>query len=284
MEIKNICVVGGGLMGRQIALNSTQYGYGASVFDISEKVCDEVVAWADKYLAERIAKGKMTEEQVAKIKSLFRVERDLKKAVEGVDLVIEAIIEVEDIKHKFFKELDGLIGKDVIVGTNSSYMISSKFAGSISNPSRLCNVHYYNPALVMKFVEVVQGPHTSEETARACYEFCQKTGKKPIWQKKEIDGFAGNYLIAGLVSRARHLVENGYCTLEEVDIAMEEGFNHPMGPFRMMDLTGINLAYDMMKAEYEQTGKKPDMYDVIEAKVKAGEFGRSTGKGFYNYK
>lgn len=283
MEIKNICVVGGGRMGRQIAMNAAICGYGASVYDLAPAVCEDVVKWAEEYLAGRIAKGRLTEEQVAKVKSLFRVESDLAKACEGVDCVIEAVVEIEEVKHNLFKQISDVVGENVIIATNSSYMVSSIFAGDVKNPSRLCNMHFYNPALVMKFVEVVQGPHTSEETARAAYEFCLNTGKKPIWQKKEIPGFAGNYLIAGLYERARFLVEEGYCSYQDVDIAMEEGFNHPMGPFRLNDLTGVNLTYDMMKATYEQTGEKPPMFDVYEDLVKRGRFGRVTGHGFYDY-
>lgn len=283
MEIKKICVVGGGRMGRQIALNAAIYGYGASVYDIAPAVCEDVAKWADKYLAGRIAKGRLTEEQVAKVKSLFRVEPDLAKACDGADCVIEAVVEIADVKHNLFKQISEVVDENVIIATNSSYMVSSIFAGDVKNPSRLCNMHFYNPALVMKFVEIVQGPHTSEETARAAYEFCQKTGKKPIWQKKEIPGFAGNYLIAGLYERAKYLVQNGYCSYQDVDIAMEEGFNHPMGPFRLNDLTGVDLSFDMMKTEYERTGVKPDMYDIYEDLVKRGRNGRSVGHGFYDY-
>lgn len=283
MEINNICVVGGGRMGRQIALNAAIYGYAATVYDVSPEVRDSVRAWANEYLAGRVAKGRMTEDHVNQIKSLFRVEDDLVCACEGADCVIEAIVEIEEVKHKLFQQLDSIVGKDVILATNSSYMVSSIFAGDVSNPSRLCNMHFYNPALVMKFVEVVQGSHCSDETAKAVYDFCTQTGKKPIWQKKEIPGFAGNFLIAGLYDRARYLVQNGYCSFQDVDIAMEEGFNHPMGPFRLNDLTGVNLAFDMMKAQYEQSGVKPDMYDVYEDLVKRGRFGRSVGHGFYDY-
>ena len=283
MEINQICVVGGGRMGRQIALNAAVYGYKATVYDVAPNVLEDVRAWADEYMAGRVAKGRITQEQAEQALSLFSVEADLVKACEGVDCVIEAIIEVEDVKHQLFKQLDGIVGKDVILATNSSFMVSSIFADDVSNPSRLCNMHFYNPALVMKFVEIVQGPHCSDETAKAAYDFCTHTGKKPIWQKKEIAGFAGNFLIAGLYERARYLVQNGYCTFEDVDIAMEEGFHHPMGPFRLNDLAGINLTFDMMKAQYEQTGTKPDMYDVYEDLVKRGRYGRSTGHGFYDY-
>ena len=283
MEIKKICVVGGGLMGRQIGLCAAIHGVDATVYDLKPEVLEAVQKWEDEYLAGRIAKGRMTEEQVADIRTRFHIEGSLEKAVEGVDCVIEAIIEVQEVKANFFRQLDALVDENVIIATNSSYMVSSLFADCVKNPSRLCNMHFYNPALVMEFVEVVQGPHTSEETAGAVYALAKTMGKCPIWQKKEIGGFAGNYLIAGLTQRARYLVQNGYCTPQEVDIALEKGFNHKMGVFRMGDLTGIDLTYTMMKTNYEKTGIKPDMYDVYEQMVKEGRLGRKTGHGFYDY-
>ena len=283
MEIKKICVVGGGLMGRQIALCASIHGFDATVYDLKPEVLDAVQAWEDEYLAGRIAKGRMTEEQVAATRERFHLEPSLEKAVEGVDCVIECIVEIQEVKANFFRQLDKIIDENVIVCTNSSYMVSSLFADCLTNPSRLCNMHFYNPALVMEFVEVVQGPHTSEETAGAAFAFCKAIGKCPIWQKKEIPGFAGNYLVAGLTERAKYLVQNGYCTPQEVDIALEKGFNHKMGVFRMNDLTGIDLSFTMMKATYERTGKKPDMYDIYEKMVQEGKLGRKSGEGFYKY-
>ena len=283
MEIKKICVVGGGLMGRQIALCAAIHGFDATVYDLKPEVLEAVAEWHKDYMAGRIAKGRMTEQQVAETNARFHLEASLEKAVEGVDCVIECIVEIQEVKANFFRQLDQIIDENVIVCTNSSYMVSSLFADCLKNPSRLCNMHFYNPALVMEFVEVVQGPHTSEETAGAAYEFCKAIGKCPIWQKKEIPGFAGNYLIAGLTERAKYLVQNGYCTPQEVDIALEKGFNHKMGVFRMNDLTGIDLSFTMMKTRYEKTGVKADMYDVYEQMVKEGRLGRKTGHGFYDY-
>ena len=283
MEIKSICVIGGGRMGRQIALNSAVYGFRAVVYDLKEEVCTDVESWAEEYLAGRIAKGRMTEEQVAKIMGLFSVERDLNKAVADVDCVVEAIVEIEDIKRKVFQQLSDILPETTIIATNSSAMVSSKFAEDVKNPARLCNMHYYNPALVMKFVEVVQGPHTSEETAKACYDFCVATGKKPAWLRKELPGFLGNYIYGGLLERAEWVVENGYCTPQDVDAAMEYGFNYKMGPFRTQDIAGFHVTYAHLKKTYEKTGKKPDMYDYYTKMIEEGRLGKAVGKGFYDY-
>ena len=283
MEIKSICVIGGGRMGRQIALNSAIYGFKAVVYDLKQEVCDDVKAWAEDYLAGRIAKGRMTAEKVAEVKSLFSVESDLAKACEGVDCVVEAIVEIEEVKRNLFKQLSDILPETTIIATNSSAMVSSRFAGDVKNPSRLCNMHYYNPALVLKFVEVVQGEHTSEETAKACYDFCLATGKKPAWMRKELPGFLGNYVYGGISSRAKQVVHEGYCTPQDVDIALEEGRGAKMGPFRTNDLTGIDLSFDMMTAGYKKTGEKPMMYDIYKEMVEKGWLGRKTGRGFYDY-
>ena len=283
MTIKNVCVIGGGLMGRQIALNSAIYPYNVTVTDTNGAVLEAVRTWSEEYLAGRVSKGRMTQEQVDCIKARFHVVDDLAEAVKDADLVIEAIVEREDIKRDLFTKLCTMVREDTILATNSSRMPSSLFADAVTNPSRLVNLHYFNPALVMKLTEVVKGAHVSEETAQAVYEFSKNTGKTPIMIQKEVEGFVVNRILNALNTEARWLVENGYCTYEEVDIACENGLSHPMGPFRLNDLTGIDLTYDIMTRTYQNTGTKPAGYDLIKEFYDKGYYGKKTGRGFYDY-
>lgn len=270
-------------MGRQIALNAALHGFEAVVYDISAEACEKIVQWKDDYLAGRISKGRLTQAQVSEADGRFGVSADLKEAVKGADLIIECIWEREDAKRKLFKELDQLVGEDVIMATNSSYMVSSTFADCIRNPVRLANCHFYNPALVMEFVEVVKGPHTSEETAETLMAFCRACGKDPILMRKEIEGFAANRIVRAVNKEARYLVQNGYLTPQEIDKACEKGLRYPMGPFHMNDFTGLDLTLDTMKETYAKTGIKPDCYDVVEKMVSDGRLGRKSGHGFYDY-
>lgn len=283
MKIQKVCVIGGGLMGRQIALNTAIYPYEVTIFDANPAVLEDVAKWEDSYLAGRIAKGRMTEEQVAGIRSRFTICSTLEEAVKDVDLVIEAIVERKDIKSAVFKQVDALVRPDTIIATNSSRMVSSTFKDDVSNPQRLANLHYFNPALVMKLVEVVQGEHCSDETAQALYDFSANTGKSPILIKKEIDGFIANRILRAIQDEAYWLVEQGYCTPQEVDTACENGLNHPMGPFRLRDLTGIDLAFDILQRSYDESGVKPNGYDIIKEYYDKGWYGKKVGRGFYEY-
>ncbi len=283
MKIQKVCVIGGGLMGRQIALNTAIYPYEVTLTDTNEAVLENVRSWAEEYLAGRIAKGRMTEEQVAGIRERFHVVSTMEEAARDADLVIEAIVEREDIKRSVFRQLCDIVRPDTILASNSSRIPSSVFKDAVTHPERLANLHYFNPALVMKLTEVVKGEHCSEETVSALYEFSKATGKTPIVVQKEIDGFIANRILRALRNEGLKLVEGGYCTAEEIDIACQNGLGHPMGPFKLLDLTGIDLQADILKREYEQTGVKPLGYDLIMEKYKKGEYGKKTGKGFYDY-
>ena len=283
MNIKKVCVIGGGLMGRQIALNTAIYPFDVTIYDANPAVLEDVAKWKDEYLSGRIAKGRMTEEQVAAISSRFTVCRTMEEALKDADLVIEAIIENKEIKEAVFRQVSDLVRHDTIIATNSSRMASSLFAHCVANPRCLANLHYFNPALVMRLVEVVQGEHCSDETAQALYDFAIATGKEPIWLKKEVEGFVVNRILQAIKQEARWLVENGYCTPQEVDTACEKGLNHPMGPFRLEDFSGIDLTYNIMQRKIEQTGEIPVGYKLIKSYYDKGWYGKKSGRGFYDY-
>jgi len=283
MEIKNVCVVGGGMMGRQIAIGIAKYGYHVSVADNNQTVLDQMKAWTEDYLAGRVTKGRMTQEEVDALKGRLVITNCLEEAVKDSDLVIEAIFEDENAKHSIFQQINQYAPKTAILATNSSTMVSSIFAGDVDDPSRLANFHYFNPALVMELIEVVKGDHTSEETAEQLMSFARAIGKKPVLLRKEVEKFITNRIITAIANEAYWLVENGYCTFEDVDIACEKGAGHKMGPFRSKDLTGIDRNFLMMQAEYDKTGKKPLGYDLFKAQYDQGRYGRKTGHGFYDY-
>ena len=283
MNIQKVAVIGGGLMGRQIALNTAIYPYEVRLFEVNPAVREAVQKWEDEYLAGRIAKGRMSEEQVAGIRSRFVITQTMEEAVADADLVIEAVVERKEIKHAVMRQLGELTRADCIVATNSSYMVSSTFRDDLPNPGRLLNLHYFNPALVMKLVEVVRGDHTSDEVVDAAYDFCQKTGKTPIRVEKEIDGFIVNRILTAINQEARFLVDEGYCTYQDLDTACENGLGHPKGPFRLADLTGLDLALDIMNRRYQESGVKPSGYDMFKEKVEAGKCGMKSGEGFYKY-
>ena len=283
MEIKKVAIIGGGLMGRQIGLNTAIYPYDVTLFDVKNEVRNAVKVWEDEYLAGRIKKGRMTEEQVAGIRERFHIADTMEAAVKDANLVIEAVVEQKDVKKAVFRELSSLVREDTILATNSSYMVSSTFKDDVTHPERLLNVHYFNPALVMKLVEVCRGDHTADETVEACVQFARATGKTPVRIEKEIDGFLANRILTAIHNEARFLVEEGYCTYQDLDTACENGLGHPMGPFRLSDLTGIDLAYDIMTRRYQESGKKPRGYDLYREMVREGRLGRKTGKGFYDY-
>jgi len=283
MDIKIVAVVGGGMMGRQIGLNTAKYGFEVHVTDSNPEVCVQAKEWAEEYLAGRIAKGRMTAEEVEAVRSRFHVEERLEEAVKNADLVIEAIFENEDAKKDVFRKIAAATKPDAIMATNSSTMVSSLFVNAVRNPAKLANLHYFNPAMVMELVEVVAGEHTSEETAQTLVEFCKATGKHPVLMKKELESFIVNRILSVIVNEAYWLVENGYCTVEDVDIACEKGLSHKMGPFRTKDLTSLDRHFLMLKAQYEKTGEKPVGYDLVGSLYEQGRYGRKSGHGFYDY-
>jgi 3-hydroxybutyryl-CoA dehydrogenase len=225
----------------------------------------------------------MTVDQVAVIRAKFHVVSNLEEAAKDAQIIIEAILEDKEVKTNFYKQLNNCIGKATVVASNSSYMVSSLFKDYIDNPGRLANMHYFNPALAMKLVEVVKGEHTSQETADFLYEFAVANGKTPIRVNKEIRGFVVNRILTAIRDEAYFLVEEGICSPEDCDIGVKGGLNHPMGPFELLDLTGIDLNYLSMVDRMNAGEPKPYGFEIAKAKYETHEWGRKTGKGFYAY-
>lgn len=284
MEVKKLVVVGGGAMGKQIALNSAIFGVRTVLTDSFPGVIDNAKNWSDEYLQGRIAKGKMTAEEVDQVKERFILCENLEDSLDDADLVIEAIFERMDAKLELFKKLDELTPSKTILASNSSTWIPSLFASVTNRPEKVINIHYFNPALHMKLVEVVLSEAVSKETVEVVMDFAAKTGKTAIKVQKELDGFIVNNILGGITKVAWSLLENGYATAQDIDLGAELGLGHPMGPFKLLDFAGLDTILDIRKARYKQSGdEKEKPPQILVDMVARGETGRKAGKGFYDY-
>lgn len=282
--INKICVVGAGNMGHQIALCCAVAGYQVKCTDINEEILKKAENFADTYLPQRVAKGKMTEETAKQARANISFTSDMNEAARDADVVIEAVLENLDLKLKLFAQLDEICPPHTILATNSSFIVSSKIAPATNRPDKVCNMHFFNPAMVMKLVEVVSGPHTSEETAQKIFDLSKDIGKIPVMLKKEISGFLVNRIVSAINKEALYIYDMDVASYEDIDTAVVYALGHPMGPFRMMDLTGVDLAYYIGLERYRETGdpsSKPSPI-VVEKFVKK-EWGQKVGKGFYDY-
>jgi 3-hydroxybutyryl-CoA dehydrogenase len=283
-DVKKICVVGAGNMGHQISLLCAMHGFKTTCTDIMPEVLKKAENFADTYLPGRVKKGKMSEEEAKKARSNISFTLDLKEAARDADFVIEAGLEIVDVKRKIFADLDKLAPAHAILATNSSAIVSSKIADATKRPSKVVNVHFFNPALVMKLVEVVKGPHVSDETAKLSMGLCTKLEKVPILIKKEVDGFVLNRILGVMTREALWMLETGVASAEDIDKACVYGAGHPMGPFRLMDLVGIDLQYTMDIERFKRTGDPGELpYPSVVEKYAKGNFGEKTGKGWYEY-
>ncbi|MFZ5591223.1 MAG: 3-hydroxyacyl-CoA dehydrogenase family protein [Bacillota bacterium] len=284
LPVQNICVVGAGNMGHQIALSAALAGFQVMCTDIDPQILARAENFADTYLKERVTKGRLSEEQARAARNRIAFTGNLEEAAREADLVIEAVVEKLAVKRQLFARLDAICPAHTILATNSSYIVSSKIADATGRPEKVCNMHFFNPALVNKLVEVVKGPHTAAETAETVLDVAGRMGKVPVLLQKEIYGFLVNRIVAAIKNEAIYLYDMGVASYEDIDTAVVQALGHPMGPFRLMDLTGIDLTYHVGMERYQETGDpryKPS--PLIVEKYLKGEWGRKTGRGFYEY-
>ena len=282
-NIEKVAVIGAGNMGHQISLNAAMGGFEVVVNDVNKEALKKAQEFVETYCAKQMSKQKMTKEEADGIKGRMLFSDNLKEAVKDADLVIECIVELLDVKRNIFKEMETYCKSDTVLATNSSTFASSLIAEVLEKPERCCNLHYFNPALVMKLVEIVKGPHTSQCTIDRVVEFAKKIGKKTCVLQKEVENFVVNRFITRIYNEALWLRDMGIASMEEIDDALVYGLGHPMGPFKLMDLTGIDLYYTIEMGKYIRDGVNPPSPALV-AKYTEGAFGRKTGRGWYEYK
>ena len=283
-DVKVIAVIGAGNMGHQIGTVCAMHGYETYVTDANPDQLAKAKAFVDDYLPGRVAKGRITKEEADQAAALIHFEADFATAVKNADVVIEAVFEEINLKRKIFKQLEEYCKEDAIFGTNASRIPSSEIAVVLKNPGRICNMHFFNPALVMKCVEVMRGPHTADETFDTICALCERLGKVPGKLKKELFGMVGSTIAGNVFDTAMSMVAGGYVDYQDVDIICRNALGYPMGPFEMQDLTGIDLSYRACMDHYQETGDRNDLpWPLVVEKYVKGEWGRKTGKGYYDY-
>jgi 3-hydroxybutyryl-CoA dehydrogenase len=284
MEIKKIGVLGAGTMGNGIAQVAAQAGYSVVMRDIEDRFVEGGLKNIDKFLSKSVEKGKMKPEDksaiMGRIKGTTKME-DMK----DVDFVVEVVLEVMDIKKKVFAELDEVTRKDVILASNTSSMSLTDIATATKRRNKVVGMHFFNPVPLMKLVEVIRGMQTSDETVAATIDLTRKLGKEPVEVRVDIPGFLVNRLMVPHLLEAIKLYEQGVASIEDIDKAAKLGLNYPMGPFELMDLTGLDINVHVAQYFYDNLPKelKWDPPLALKNIVKAGILGRKTGKGWYDY-
>lgn len=284
-KVNNILVVGSGAMGSQIGMVCALASYDVTVQDIDEGMLEKAQKQLRERMARNVEKGRTSQEEVDAAFRCMTFTTDLEGPASEADFVIEAAVEKLDVKREIFKKLDEAAPEHAVFTTNSSTIVSSRVADATGRPDRVCNMHFFNPALIMKCVEVVRNPETSDATVETTVKLTKRIGKIPVILNKEISGFVANRILAALMDEAVSLYENGVASFEDIDTACKTALGYLLGPFELMDLTGIDVNYYVRMQRYEETGnpnQKPKK-SVVE-KFEKRELGRKTGKGWYEYR
>ncbi|CAB4633943.1 unannotated protein [freshwater metagenome] len=282
MAVNKMAVVGCGTMGSGIIQVAAQTGIEVVGIETSEANAERAYERINAGLDGTLKRGKITEEQAAKAREVFSITTDL-GAVANADIVVEAVYEDVALKNDILGRIDKLVGPNTFIASNTSTIPLVILAGATTRPERVVGLHFFNPVPAMKLVEVIKTPVTSEDDVAAMVELAQRMGKSPV-VVNDVPGFVGNLLITPYLNDAIRAFERGVAPMESIDEVMQLGFNHPMGPFRLADLIGLDIVHDMGASIYEET-KDPKYFPPIMLKqyVRLGWLGRKTGRGFYRY-
>ncbi len=284
MEIKKIGVIGAGAMGNGIAQMAAQIGCEVILRDIKEEYVERGMKNIDRFLSKSVEKGKLEAAQKDTILGRIKGTTEMSD-LKDVDFVIEAVIENLDLKKSVFKELDELCAPHVILASNTSSMSLTEIAAATHRPEKVCGMHFFNPVPIMKLVEIIRGYSTNDETINITTELAKKMGKITVEVKKDSPGFVVNRIMIPHMLEAIKIVEEGIASIEDVDIAVKGGLNYPMGPFELMDLTGIDICYFVSEYFYKELNKESKWVspNLLKTMIRANKLGRKTGGGWYDY-
>lgn len=283
MTITKIGVLGAGSMGGGIAHLAAVKGLEVVLCDVEQRFVDGAITRISGFLDKNVQKQKMTmEEKEATLKRITTTTR--MEDFASLPLVIEAIFEDMDVKKTAFQKLDKICGPETIIASNTSSMSITTLASATSRPDRVVGMHFFNPPLVMKLVEVIRGYYTSDETVAKVFEASKAMGKTPVEVKKDTPGFIVNRIMMPQFLEAVRIAEEGIASIEDIDTAVKLGLNYPMGPFELMDFTGVEISVhvaDYFVSEYhDMKWNSPQLLRNI---VRAGRLGKKTGAGWYDY-
>ncbi|RLB58620.1 MAG: 3-hydroxybutyryl-CoA dehydrogenase [Deltaproteobacteria bacterium] len=281
--MKKVVVVGGGTMGAGIAQLFAQKGFAVTICDISQELADASRARIEKGLARRVQKGKMTVEEQDTILNRVAAAGNLESAAQA-DFVVESVVENLEIKQQVFRELDRLTRPEVLLVTNTTSLSISEIAGATKRPEKICQMHFFNPPVIMKLVEIMPGQKTAPETLRAVADLAHHLGKDPVVCKQEAPAGIVSRTLGQLLNEATWLVEAGVAEPADIDKAMKLGANHPMGPLELIDLIGL----DVHRAKMQTLRRVLDdpRYQhppIVDRMIDEGRLGKKSGRGFYEY-